>query len=196
MLIRLICEYQKRGDFILTELNDLNINIEQIYESHYLDVYKFLICFIGNQNEAEDLTQEVFIKVLKHRANFNYQSKLSTWILSIAKHTAIDHLRRKKFSSIFKNSFFNQIPDDNNGPDQLLNDLENKKIIKAAITSLKPHYRAIVILRGINELTIRETAEILGCNESKVKVDYHRALKILRRKLIPSKEEVFGNANG
>lgn len=179
----------------MTGSSELNKNIELIYDRHYLDVYKFLVSFIGNRNEAEDLTQEVFIRVLKHRSNFNYQSKLSTWILSIAKYTAIDHLRKKRFSSIFKNSFFNQIPDENNNPDRLINDMENKIIINDAIMSLKPHYRAVVILRGINELTVRETAETLGCKETKVKVDYHRALKILRRTLISSKEEVFGNAN-
>jgi len=103
----------------LAKSTEINGDIELIYQRHYLDVYKFLICFVGNRNEAEDLTQEVFIRVLKHSSNFNHQSKLSTWILSIAKHTAIDHLRRKKFTSIFKDSFFNQILEESNNPAQV-----------------------------------------------------------------------------
>ena len=56
------------------------------------------------------------------------------------------------------------------------------------------YYRAVVILRGINESSIKETAEILECTETKVKVDYHRALGILKKKLSLTHEEVFNNA--
>jgi RNA polymerase sigma-70 factor (ECF subfamily) len=66
--------------------------------------------------------------------------------------------------------------------------------LQQAIQSLKPTYRSIVILRGINEFSIKETATILQCNEANVKVDYHRALKVLRKKLNLSIEEVFENA--
>ncbi|WP_186577181.1 RNA polymerase sigma factor [Aquibacillus kalidii] len=180
----------------MIDSNEINNNIEQIYEDNFQDVYRFLICFLGNRNEAEDLAQEVFIRILKYSSRYNYKSKLSTWILSIAKHVAIDHVRRKKFTSLFKHNFFSEIPDQKNIPDQLIFDMESKKVIQAAISSLKSQHRAVVILRGINELSIRETAEVLNCSVSKVKVDYHRALKILRRKLYPSKEEVFGDANG
>ncbi|MFD1174360.1 RNA polymerase sigma factor [Oceanobacillus picturae] len=176
--------------------DDFVNNIEFIYEKHYLEVYKFLVCFIGSREEAEDLTQDVFIKVLKHHKKFNHQSKLSTWILSIAKHTAIDYLRRKKFTTLFKQSYFNKLPDNEKQPDLLLSDSENHEIVKKAIRSLKPQYRSVVILRGVNELSIKESAEILGCSQSKVKVDFHRALKILRKNLNTLKEEVFINANG
>ncbi|MDA6131257.1 hypothetical protein OSK38_28320, partial [Escherichia coli] len=60
---------------------------------------------------------------------------------------------------------------------------------------LKPGFKAVVILRAINEFSIKETSEILNCSESKVKVDYHRALKILKCKLDIDVEEVIENAN-
>ncbi|MGM0878848.1 MAG: RNA polymerase sigma factor [Bacillota bacterium] len=168
--------------------------IEEIYELYYTDVYKFLICFTGNRNDAEDLTQEVFMKVLKAHSNFNNQSKLKTWILSIAKHVAIDQMRRKKFLSIFKESFLNQIPSNQKSPFEVLQINENKKLLYDAIATLKPNYRAVIILRGINEFSIKETSEILECKESKVKVDYHRALSVLKKKLHINSEEVFNNA--
>ncbi|WP_232426204.1 RNA polymerase sigma factor [Cytobacillus praedii] len=71
-----------------------------------------------------------------------------------------------------------------------------KKVVHAVISKLKPDFRAEVILRGVNEFTIKETADILHCSESKVKVDYHRALKILKKKLNMDAKEVIGNANG
>ncbi|WP_102275313.1 RNA polymerase sigma factor [Cytobacillus massiliigabonensis] len=179
----------------MPNIENLEDRIIEIYRWHYLDVYRFLICFTGNQNDAEDLTQEVFVRVLNNLSNFNTGS-LKTWIFSIAKHTAIDHYRKKRFSSIFKEGFFKQLPSSEMEPDDLMERNEVKIIVHAAISKLKPDYRAVVILRGVNELTIKETADILQCSESKVKVDYHRALKILKNKLNIDPGEVIGNANG
>lgn len=100
----------------------------------------------------------------------------------------------KRFYSVFKDSFFKQLVSNRKIPDEILQDNERTKILQQAIQSLKPMYRSIIILRGINEFSIKETAAILECNESKVKVDYHRALKVLRKNLNVSIEEVFENA--
>jgi RNA polymerase sigma-70 factor, ECF subfamily len=179
----------------LLDSEKLGQAIEEIYELYYLDVYRFLICFTGNQNDAEDLTQEVFMRVLKSYSNFNNQSNIKTWILSIAKHAAVDQIRKRKFYSIFKESFFKHIASNQKSPYESLQINENKKLLHEAISKLKPDYRAIIILRGINEFSIKETAKILECKESKVKVDYHRALSILKKKLHFTSEEVFNNAN-
>jgi len=80
----------------LIDSNNLESRIVEIYNLYYLDVYRFLVCFSGNQNDAEDLTQEVFIRVLKSLTNFNGKYNLKTWIFSIAKHVAVDHYRKKK----------------------------------------------------------------------------------------------------
>jgi len=178
----------------LPDIENLEGSIIEIYRCHYLDVYRFLICFTGNKNDAEDLTQEVFIRVLNNLSNFNTGS-LKTWIFSIAKHIAIDHYRKKKFISIFKEGFFKQLISTEKEPNDLIVQNEVKKMVHAAISKLKPDFRAVVILRGINEFSIKETADVLNCSESKVKVDYHRALKILKKKLNIDTEEVIGNAN-
>lgn len=178
----------------LIDFKDIESSIVVIYNDHYLDVYRFLVCFSGNSSDAEDLTQEVFIRVLKSLSNFNSNNNLKTWIFSIAKHVAVDHYRRKRFTSIFKDGFFNQIESNDNKPDDELESNEMKKIVHEAISKLKPNYRAVVILRGINEFSIKETSDILQCSESKVKVDYHRALKDLKKRLNINTEEVLTNA--
>ncbi|MFT4416208.1 RNA polymerase sigma factor [Fredinandcohnia humi] len=175
----------------MIDLDHLEESIGRIYEQNYLDVYRFLICFSGNQNDAEDMTQEVFIRVLNNLSNFNKGNNLKTWIFSIAKHVAIDHYRKKRFTSIFKEGFFRQLESLEKGPNELIEQNESKKFVRDAIFKLKPNYRAVVILRGINEFSIKETSEILQCSESKVKVDYHRALKDLKKKLKIKEEEVI-----
>jgi RNA polymerase sigma-70 factor, ECF subfamily len=179
----------------LFEHEKLEVKIENIYRHHYLEIYRFLVCFSGNQNDAEDLTQEVFIRVLNSVANKNNISSLKTWIFTIAKHVAIDHYRKKRFSSLFKDGFFKQIASTEKEPNELVEQNEMKRLVHLAISKLKPNYRAVVILRGINEFSIKETSEILQCSESKVKVDYHRALKELKKRLQMDVEEVIGNAN-
>lgn len=182
-----------RGDSLI-DLKNVESSIVVIYNNHYLDVFRFLVCFSGNQNDAEDLTQEVFIRVLKNLPNFKSGNNLKTWIFSIAKHVAVDHYRKKKFISVFKNGFFTQLESNDKKPDEVLETAEMEQFVHEAISKLKPNYRAVVILRGINEFSIKETSEILQCSESKVKVDYHRALKDLKRKLGMDAKEALTNA--
>ncbi len=75
----------------MIDLDNLEDSISKIYKQYYSDVYRFLICFSGNQNDAEDYTQEVFIRVLNNLSNFNGSKNMKTWIFSIAKHVAVDH---------------------------------------------------------------------------------------------------------
>ncbi|WP_281349683.1 RNA polymerase sigma factor [Ornithinibacillus caprae] len=79
----------------MLDIDNLEECIRSIYNDYYLDVYRFLISFTGDRNDAEDLTQEVFIRVLNSLENYNTDTKLKTWIFSIAKHVAIDHYRKK-----------------------------------------------------------------------------------------------------
>ncbi|WP_430541092.1 RNA polymerase sigma factor [Sporosarcina thermotolerans] len=58
---------------------------------------------------------------------------------------------------------------------------ENWQDLQRALVKLKPHYRSVIILRGLNELSIKETAEALRCSEGKVRVDFHRALQELKK---------------
>ncbi|MEK9197081.1 MULTISPECIES: RNA polymerase sigma factor [Bacillales] len=178
----------------MVDLKNLESSIVNIYNNYYLDVFRFLVYFSGNQNDAEDLTQEVFIRVLKNLPHFKSGSNLKTWIFSIAKHVAVDHYRKKKFISIFKEGFFTQLESKDKRPDEEFEITEMEQFIHEAISKLKPNYRAVVILRGIHEFSIKETSEILRCSESKVKVDYHRALRELKRKLNFDAKEVLTNA--
>ncbi len=184
---------EKGGEGLLN-MEHLDDRISEIYRQYYLDVYRFLICFSGNQSEAEDMTQEVFIRVLNNYSNLHKVNHLKTWIFSIAKHVSIDHYRKKRLVGLFTAGFFTQFFSADKEPSEVMEQYETRKLVHAAISKLKPHYRAVVILRGINEFSIKETAEILQCNESKVKVSYHRALKDLKKKLNFEMEEVIQNA--
>lgn len=167
----------------MIESDSLENKIDEIYRHYYLDVYKFIICYSGNQNDSEDMTQEVFIRVLKNLSKYNYSASLKTWIFSIAKHVAIDHYRKTRFTYILKEGFFKQLISNEKGPIEYAEQNEFKNYVHETISKIKPNYRMVLILRGINEFSIKETAQILNYSEAKVKVVYHRALKELEQKL-------------
>lgn len=157
--------------------------IKCVYQQYYRDVYHFFLLFTGTKSQAEDLTQEVFIKVLKAFPAFQNRSTLKTWILSIAKHTGIDYHRRKKLIH-FSSQLLRILPSKNGLPEQALEEKEERARLAESLRKLGPKYRMVIILRSGNGLSVRETAEILGWSESKVKVSYHRALKQLREDLL------------
>jgi RNA polymerase sigma-70 factor, ECF subfamily len=164
-----------------------------LYRTHYQDVYRFLLYYTGNANDVEDLTQEVFLRAYKAYARFEGRSELKTWILQIAKHVAMDHGRRGKMYRFLVDSLSRMFTMKTEPLEDDYERKENWEILNQAIQQLKPAYKAVVILRGIKELSVRETAEVLGCSETKVKVDYHRALKKLQQLTDESKEGSFAN---
>lgn len=156
------------------------ISIEELYDEFLNDVYHFSLYFTNNKQEAEDITQETFIKVMKNLHQLKDESKKKTWILSIAKNTAIDLVRKQKLINFLPQLLIGngQVVASN---DTQLVKTENWSELQKAILTLKPHYRTIVILRGLKELTVNETANIIGCSELKVRVDFHRAINQLKK---------------
>lgn len=169
--------------------NTAEMDIEQLYQRHFHDVYQFCYYFTNRQSEAEDLTQETFLKAMKAIDRFQAKSSYLTWLLSIARHTAIDSIRRKKWLLLSFSKFREEAASLTSADTKRIEDLD---MIGQALQSLKPHLRATVILRGLKELSVKETASILNCSDEKVRVDYHRALKTLRQLL--SDQEKGGDA--
>ncbi|MGG3563242.1 RNA polymerase sigma factor [Neobacillus rhizosphaerae] len=162
-------------------MSDRNEIIHELYEQHFDDVYHYLLYFTNSKSEAEDLTQDTFIKVLKSYDSFRQQSSLKTWILSIARRTAIDHYRKKKMISILPSILTDIRKSEDYIPEEEMVHNHDWSVLQKALIQLKPDYRNVIILRGLKEYSIKETAEVLGWKESKVKVDYHRAIKLLKK---------------
>lgn len=156
--------------------------IEELYDEFHKDVYHFALYFTNNKEEAEDITQDTFIKVIKNLNQLKDMSKRKTWILSIAKNATMDLKRKQKITKFLPQILNGNRQQETFGEshDTRLVNIENWGHIQKALLKLKPHYRSIVILRALKELTVRETADILGCSDAKVSVDFHRAVNKMR----------------
>lgn len=168
-------------------MGDSRPDMNDIYNRYHRDVYHFALYFTNNKQEAEDITQETFIKIIKSYESLKDPERIKTWILSIARNTAMDLHRKKKFVSLFPNWVFEK-DSDKDTPEDLLLKKGDWDELQNALIKLKHQYRTVVILRGLKELSIKETAEILGCTEAKVRVDYHRALQLLKKEVLSTEE--------
>lgn len=147
------------------------------------DVLNFLIYYTGRR-DVDDLVQEVFVKALRRIETFNELSSPKTWLLSIARNTAIDDSRkRKKEREKIEKSWRFYEQKNFQSPEEVYQLSETNKEVYRAIQSLKRNYRDVLILKGIKDLSVTETSTILNWSKNKVKVTYHRALKSLEKKL-------------
>lgn len=156
--------------------------ISEWFRQYSHDVYNFLIYYTGKR-DVEDLVQETFIKALKGLERFNYNSSPKTWLFAIARNLAIDETRKKKNRIWDKIARFDKSNEgaDSETPETIFEGNEQAQELLLAIRGLKQNYRDVVILRGIKELSVAETAAVLDWTEDMVRTNYHRALKALRK---------------
>ncbi|WP_042461906.1 RNA polymerase sigma factor [Neobacillus dielmonensis] len=157
----------------------------KISEWFYLynkDIYHYLVYYIGS-SDVEDLVQEVFIRAIKGFDTYQAKSSPKTWLFSIARHVGIDEMRKRKRLRVKQMIWFMEEQTDQDTPDEVIQQYEDNQVLYEAIQSLKANYRDVVILRGIKELSVSETASVLNWNENKVRITYHRALKALQKRI-------------
>ncbi|NRG47016.1 RNA polymerase sigma factor [Bacillus sp. CRN 9] len=154
----------------------------QVYDEYSDRIFSYIFLLVNNRATAEDLTQESFIKAYQSFNQFNEESQLYTWLVKIARNTAIDYIRKKsKYRFLpfdLKNLYSEQ-----QSPDEILLKGEKITILYEAINRLKMDYREVIVLRKIKEFSIKESAEILNWKEDKVRITTLRAIKALKKEL-------------
>jgi RNA polymerase sigma-70 factor, ECF subfamily len=172
--------------------------LEILMERHAARVYRVAFGITRNDADAEEVVQDVFLSLFEKIAAFEERAALGTWLYRVATNTAL--LRRRGKRLELEVSLEDQLPtfrDDGHragersflladwsasAEDGLLSD-ETQALVRRAIDMLPPHYRAVVMLRDVEELSNEETAEILGEPVSSVKSRLHRARMALREQL-------------
>lgn len=157
---------------------------EELYEKYHHDVFQFLFYMVKNRENAEDLVQEVYIRVLKSYSKFQGNSSEKTWLFSIARNVAIDWFRKQKnWKQRLIDKFDwteQQIKDDQPFPEEITLQKEEVRLIMNSLNKCTFDQRMVVIMRYFNGLSISESAGALNWTESKVKTTQHRALKALK----------------
>ncbi len=168
---------------------------EKAYES-LLNKYRNLVFSImlkmaRNKQEAEDLTQEAFMKAFSSLATFNDEFAFSTWLMKIASNNCIDFLRKRKLRTYsihepvqYKDEKIEiDIPDRDPTPEKTLIQSERSRMIEETIQALPERYRYVIILRHKEEKSYEEIAEIMNLPLGTVKAQIFRAREILNKNL-------------
>jgi len=154
--------------------------LAELYKLYFPRVYRYILARMGNPYDAEDLTEEVFLRVLHAIERFQWrEAPFSAWLFRIA-HNAVISQRRKEGARGRSSPLSEALPMDSQGPDEMVeNRLALKEIMKAAET-LPEAQRRVISLRFAAGLTVAETARAMGKGEGNVKVIQHKAIAKLR----------------
>jgi len=175
-------------------MNDSELEFQKIHTTFRPKILRYLTRMVGKY-EAEDLTQEVFVRVSKGLKTFRGESQLSTWIYRIATNVAVDRLRSPSFQLTTPKSFLS----DSMGEDEEHKDVltgerppsvehqlirkEMNECIRDFVENLPENYRTVVVLSELEQLKNDEIAKILGVTLDTVKIRLHRARARLKKEL-------------
>ena len=157
-------------------------------------VYGFAFHYLGTAEEAEDVTQEVFIRFWQHRMSLDAKQPIG-WLLRVTRNVSIDAIRRRKTyrkNVSVDSEMVENVSEVNLSPEQHTEYSDFQMHLKRALDKLAEPYRSIVIMREIEEMKYNEIGEALELPLNTVKVYLHRARKMLRDQL----KEVFHREHG
>lgn len=156
----------------------------EIYDRYSGRIYNFAFRFLRNSEAAEDATQEVFVKMLKHASQFHGDAKLSTWLFSITANWCRDYLRKADNRTKESDEVLLTLPAPSElAPDRTLEKRENELMVRKALAALTPEQREAILLSRYQGLSYAEIAKIAGCSEGAVKTRVFRAMETLKKTL-------------
>jgi RNA polymerase sigma-70 factor (ECF subfamily) len=156
----------------------------EIYDRYSGRIYNFAFRFLKNAEAAEDATQEVFVKMIRHANQFQGDAKLSTWLFSITANWCRDYLRKADNRVKESDDVLVTLPAPSElSPERTLEQRENEQRVRKALGALTPEQREAILLSRYQGLSYAEIAQIAGCSEGAVKTRVFRAMETLKKVL-------------
>ncbi|HUU46722.1 MAG TPA: sigma-70 family RNA polymerase sigma factor [Acidobacteriota bacterium] len=160
---------------------------EELVDRYKSRLVNLIYRMLSDQNEAEDLVQETFLRVWTHRQDYDFSYCLSTWVYTIALNLAKNELRKRRRFKFFSISEMTEkgleLPDPKMGPSAL------GHLLEGAISCLPTKYKAAFLLRDVEQLPYEDVAQILGVPLGTVKSRVNRARSVLKNELKPKLEQ-------
>jgi RNA polymerase sigma-70 factor (ECF subfamily) len=171
--------------------DDLALN--ELMERWQKPLLSFILRYVGNYADSIELAQETFVRVYRHRSRFNFKSKFSTWLLTIATNLCKHHARwrnRHPTTSLDDAAGMDEMFDEHLSisaeeiPSALASRSELAKLVKEEIEKLPHDLKTAILLFAYDNLSYAEIGLILGCTPKAVETRLYRVRKVLARRLI------------
>lgn len=178
---RIVCELKAGNYSIFKEIIELFKN----------RVYGMAYKFTNNYDEAQDLSQEIFLKIYKEIGGFRFESKLSTWIYRISINTCLDWKRKNNKVKILSTSILNdndeivdvEIKDDKPLPEEAIIRSENQEEVHELVYRLPDKYKTVIIMYHFNNMSYQDISTALNIPERTVETRLYRARRLLKDEL-------------
>jgi RNA polymerase sigma-70 factor (ECF subfamily) len=189
-----MCQAAEESD-LLRKIQDGDPQAFDDFVNLYGDrIYGFGLRMCGEREDARDIAQETFIKAFESLKTLKEPRALKSWLYRVASNACLMKRRKGKFEPKKELSLDDlmprdaesasfEIPDDADSPDDSVAREETRRAVREAIGSLPPHYRIVLLLRDIEQLSTREVAEALNLPETTIKMRLHRARLGVRKYL-------------
>jgi len=153
----------------------------EIMNEYQQPVYYYLIRMLRNEHDAEDITQETFVKAYTERKKFRGEASIKTWLFQIASNLAKNHLRWHSIRSFISlNSRYPSLT----SPDESGNEqTQREQRLLKHLQHLSPRQRSVFILKYFNRLSHREIARIMDISEASSKTNFHYAVNALKDRI-------------
>lgn len=163
---------------------------DELVQRYRGPIHAFILRMVGRPEDAEDLTQDVFLQLLKSLPTARADLPLRPWVFVIARNKCLDHLKRKRpllFSAMTSaeadDAPEERLPDHQPLPEELAERADLRDLLQRAIESLPARYRTVVALRYSGDLTFAEIGAVLALPENTAKTHFQRAKGLLRAAL-------------
>ena len=168
---------------------------EQIVRQYWRKVFNVAYKFVGKHDEAEDLTQDIFLKVFKSLNTFDRRANFQTWLISVSRNLCIDHYRsvRKERETIDRGVDASELSPVSRdpGPMTVLEQRDRVVLLRQALGNLAETLRTAVMMRDIQEMSYQEIAETLRLPEGTVKSRINRGRTELARQVTKLRGELL-----
>jgi RNA polymerase sigma-70 factor, ECF subfamily len=164
---------------------------EELVNRYERKIFRLTMNITRNREDAEDAMQDAFLKSYAHLEDFQGESRFYTWLVRIAANEALMRLRKRRPNQISldepieaeEDMMPREVEDWGPSPEQRFAQTEMQEILSRVIEQLDPEFRIVFVLRDVEELSIEETAKVVGISEAAVKSRLLRARLKLRQKL-------------
>ena len=161
-----------------------------LVDKYQTQIYQHALYLLGNQEDAEDITQEIFIRAWKHRAKLRPET-VRSWLLKCAQNLCFNLLKRHQFQMPLMEGedaelealLQTRTDRSNPTPDEIIIKQELKEFVQGAISKLPPDMRVVIIMRELDGMSFKEIAEVTKQSEGTVRSTACRARKKLRELL-------------